>query len=88
VTVWAGFDDTGKVWINDQPVALSSRGEDEDALADASAGEADLHAGSNTVAVWTCDERGDWRFYFRLSSPDGSNLAELSWEYHDRADGR
>jgi hypothetical protein len=87
-TLWAGFDDTGEVWINGERVALEFRGEDEDALADAWTGNVELRAGRNTVAVWTCDERGDWRFYFRLTAPDGGNLPELSWEYRDRTDGR
>jgi 4-amino-4-deoxy-L-arabinose transferase-like glycosyltransferase len=88
VTVWAGFDDSGKVWLNGEPLALSPRGETEDALADATSGAAELRGGRNTVAVWTCDERGDWRFYFRLSSPDGQPIPDLWWEFHDRADGR
>ena len=88
VTVWAGFDDEGKVWLNGEQVALSPRGEVEDALADASSGDVELRAGRNTVAVWTCDQRGDWRFYFRLAFPDGGPIPDLSWEFRDRTDAR
>jgi 4-amino-4-deoxy-L-arabinose transferase-like glycosyltransferase len=88
VKLWAGFDDDGEVWVNGESVALHFRGEDEDALADAWTGNLALRAGRNAVLVRTCDERGDWRFYFRLSAPDGSALDDLSWEYYDRSDGR
>lgn len=87
-TVWAGFDDTGEIWVNGERVELDFVGDDEDAFADAWAGDFELRAGRNTVAVWTCDERGDWRFYFRLAAPDDQPLDGLSWEFHDRTDGR
>jgi hypothetical protein len=86
--VWAGFDDVGEVWFNGEPVDFGYSNEDEDSLADALVAEVELHAGRNSIAIWTCDERADWRFYFRLSAPDGDPLPDLTWEFHDRSDGR
>ena len=79
VAVFAGFDDSGEVWINGEPVALRTQGNRHESLIDTEAGTSKLNAGRNLVALKTCEVRDDWRFYFRLANPDGSELDGLRW---------
>jgi hypothetical protein len=81
----AGFDDQGEVWVNGQRVALRENGDPEVSLVDHLSGPVHLVAGRNTIAVHTCEEVADWKFYFRLANPDGSPVEGLSWEYGPRA---
>jgi hypothetical protein len=85
VRIHAGFDDRGEVWVNGERVAMAPAGVDRDAtLVDAQNGTAALHIGRNAVAVRTCEDVGDWRFYFRVEAPDGGPAEGLTWEYQPR----
>jgi 4-amino-4-deoxy-L-arabinose transferase-like glycosyltransferase len=81
VLVHAGFDDEGQVWINGEQVPLHTAKGAEDWLADNLVGRARLHEGRNLVAVHSCDEVADWRFYFRLSAVGGGPLTGVGWQY-------
>ena len=81
VRIWAGFDNEGEVWVNGEQVPLDFLATGDDWLADSEVGDTVLRAGSNTVAVRSCDEREDWRFYFRLTEPDGGTVDGVRWEY-------
>jgi hypothetical protein len=81
IDVWAGFDDTGQVWVNGERVMLDFRATGTDWLADSEVGRVRLRAGANAVEVRSCDERGDWRFYFRIASPDAGKVNGVRWEY-------
>jgi 4-amino-4-deoxy-L-arabinose transferase-like glycosyltransferase len=82
--VFAGFDDTGEVWIDGRRVQLHPAGDDEISLVDAETGTLHLHAGLNTIAVRSCETVGDWRFFFRVENPDGTPAEGLTWEYGPR----
>jgi len=84
VHVFAGFDDTGQVWVNGEPVPLRPVGAPEAYLADSLSATLHLRAGRNTIAVRSCEEVADWRFYFRLENLDGSPVEGLQWEYGPR----
>jgi len=79
VGVFAGFDDNGEVWIDGQKVPLRRQGDRHTSLIDTEVGTARLRAGRNLVAVRSCDVRDDWRLYFRLGNPDGSEIDTLRW---------
>jgi 4-amino-4-deoxy-L-arabinose transferase-like glycosyltransferase len=81
VRVWAGFDDRGEVWINGKRLPLRNSEYADEWLADSRTSPARLRAGRNTVAVRTCEDTGDWRFYFRIAAPDGHPLTDIRWEY-------
>jgi 4-amino-4-deoxy-L-arabinose transferase-like glycosyltransferase len=81
VRVWAGFDDEGEVWINGERLPLGYSERADEWLADSEVAEAQLLQGRNTVAVRSCEEIGDWRFYFRMVAPDGTALPGVRWEY-------
>jgi 4-amino-4-deoxy-L-arabinose transferase-like glycosyltransferase len=83
VRIYAGFDDSGEVWVNGARVGLEPTSEDE-ALADAQTGLAHLIAGRNAVAVRSCEAVGDWRFYFRVANPDDTPATGLTWTYGAR----
>ncbi|MDX2167996.1 MAG: glycosyltransferase family 39 protein, partial [Deltaproteobacteria bacterium] len=82
--VFAGFDDTGEVWVNGARVELTPSDDPEQTLVDAVHGPLQLQPGRNAIAVRSCDEIGDWRFYFRLAELDGTPAAGLSWQYGPR----
>jgi 4-amino-4-deoxy-L-arabinose transferase-like glycosyltransferase len=85
VRVFAGFDDSGEVWINGARVDLERNlAGRPDTRVDGEVGSARLAAGRNRVAVRTCDVRDEWVFYFRLAAADGSALDGVEWEYHNR----
>lgn len=79
--VFAGFDDTGEVWVNGRRAALSPVGDPEHTLVDALTGTLHLDAGRNTIAVRACEDIVDWRFYFRLENLDGTPVEGLRWAY-------
>jgi len=85
VRVFAGFDDRGEVWVNGRRVPLTANGDPEVSLVDSLMGTMHLMAGRNTIAVRTCEDVADWKFYFRLANLDGSPVAGLGWEYGPRA---
>ncbi len=87
VRIWAGFDDTGEVWVNGARVPLTRVETEDAALVDSENGTAVLRAGANVVAVRSCDDTADWRFYFRLADPHGAALDGVTWEYRDPEDG-
>jgi 4-amino-4-deoxy-L-arabinose transferase-like glycosyltransferase len=82
--VFAGFDDTGEVWVNGSQVALTPNDNPEHTLVDGLHGTVHLQPGRNTIAVRSCDEIGDWRFYFRLAELDGAPAQGLTWTYGPR----
>ncbi|MEO8603853.1 MAG: glycosyltransferase family 39 protein [bacterium] len=82
--VVAGFDDTGEVWVNGARAELTPAANPEFTLVDSSSGTLQLAAGRNTLAVRSCDDTGDWRFYFRLENLDGTPAEGLSWTYGPR----
>jgi hypothetical protein len=82
--VFAGFDDTGEIYVNGAPVALTPTDDPEHTLFDAVHGTLDLAAGQNRIAVRSCDDVGDWRFAFRLENLDGSPVQGLTWAYGPR----
>ena len=82
--VFAGFDDTGEVFVNGAAVALTPSDNPEQTLIDASSGTLELAAGRNRIAVRSCDDIGDWRFSFRLENLDGSPVEGLTWAYGPR----
>jgi hypothetical protein len=84
VRVLAGFDDEGEVWINGDRLPLQFSEHADEWLADSEVATTRLRAGRNTVAIRTCEEIGDWRFYFRLAAPDGGALPDVHWEYENR----
>jgi 4-amino-4-deoxy-L-arabinose transferase-like glycosyltransferase len=85
IKVFAGFDDSGEVWVNGERVELRRNpGARPETRVDAEVGNARLHAGRNTIAVRTCDVRDEWVFYFRIAGLDGGNLDGVEWEYHNR----
>jgi 4-amino-4-deoxy-L-arabinose transferase-like glycosyltransferase len=79
VGVFTGFDDKGEVWINGERVLLHPRGSRHDTIVDTEVGESHLRAGRNFVAVKSCEIRDDWKFYFRLGTPDGAEIEALRW---------
>lgn len=79
--VFAGFDDTGEVWVNGRRVALQPVADPEHTLVDALTGPVHLDAGRNAIAVRSCEDVGDWRFYFRLENLDGTPVAGLAWAW-------
>ncbi|MFN8643482.1 MAG: hypothetical protein U0802_18140, partial [Candidatus Binatia bacterium] len=79
--VFAGFDDTGEVWLNGRRVALQPAVDPEHTLVDARTGRLHLDAGRNAIAVRACEDIGDWRFYFRLENLDGTPVEGLRWTY-------
>jgi hypothetical protein len=83
--VFAGFDDRGEVWVNGQLVPLTQSADPEVSLVDNLTGAVHLVAGRNTIAVRTCEDVADWKFYFRLANLDGSPVDGLGWEYGPRA---
>jgi hypothetical protein len=84
VRVLAGFDDEGEVWINGEPLALQYTEHADEWLADSEEATIALEEGRNTVAIRTCEDTGDWRFYFRMVAPDGGALPDVRWEYGGR----
>jgi hypothetical protein len=82
--VFAGFDDSGEVWVNGRRVPLRPSGDPEQTLADSQHGRLQLAEGRNTIAVRSCEEIGDWRFYFRLANRDGTPVEGLTWQYGPR----
>lgn len=84
VRVFAGFDDTGEVWINGQRIALRRTPDPDASLVDSETGTARLQAGRNTIAVRSCETVADWKFYFRLVNADGTPAEGLQWEYGPR----
>ena len=86
VRVFAGFDDSGEVWVNGERVALEPAGDPEVSLVDSESGTVHLRAGRNSIAVRSCEVVADWRFYFRLEKPDGTPAEGLQWEYGPRAE--
>ena len=85
VRVYAGFDDTGEVWVNGQRIMLEPTGIPDAGLVDSQVGAVHLNAGRNTIAVRTCEVTGDWAFYFRMANNDGTTVDGLQWEYGPRA---
>jgi len=83
--VFAGFDDSGEVWVNGQLVSLEPTGDPERSLADAESGIVHLRAGSNSIAVRSCETVADWRFFFRLENLDGTPVEGLTWTYGPRS---
>jgi 4-amino-4-deoxy-L-arabinose transferase-like glycosyltransferase len=83
--VFAGFDDTGEVWVNGERVPLQPVAQPELSLVDSQVGTLHLRAGRNAIAVRSCEVVADWRFYFRVENPDGSPIDGLRWEYGPRA---
>jgi 4-amino-4-deoxy-L-arabinose transferase-like glycosyltransferase len=81
VRVFAGFDSIGEVWINGEPVALNHLQQKIELVPDSWAGTAFLEKGDNAVAIRNCGPWYAWRFYFRLTEPDGSRLSHAWWEY-------
>ncbi|HSQ01105.1 MAG TPA: glycosyltransferase family 39 protein [Candidatus Dormibacteraeota bacterium] len=79
--VFAGFDDTGEVWVNGSRAALRPVTDPDHTLVDAMTGRIHLNPGRNTIAVRACEDTGDWRFYFRLENLDGTPVEGLSWTY-------
>jgi 4-amino-4-deoxy-L-arabinose transferase-like glycosyltransferase len=79
--VFAGFDDTGEVWVNGARAALQPVVDPDHTLVDALTGRIRLEAGRNTIAVRSCEDIGDWRFYFRLENLDGTPAEGLTWAY-------
>ena len=85
VRVFAGFADRGEVWANGSRVTLEPAGDPAQSPVDSRAGSLALRAGRSTIAVRTCAEGADWRFYFRLANLDGTPIDGLQWEYGPRA---
>jgi len=79
-----GFDDRGEVWVNGTRLRLRAATDPELTLVDSQSGALHLQPGRNTIAVRSCEEIGDWRFYFRLENPDGSPAQGLQWAYGPR----
>ncbi|MBX3026395.1 glycosyltransferase family 39 protein [bacterium] len=79
--VFAGFDDTGEVWVNGARAPLQAVVDPERTLVDARTGRIHLNAGRNAIAVRACEDVGDWRFYFRLENLDGTPVEGLTWAY-------
>ncbi len=82
--VYAGFDDTGEVWVNGAQVTLTASADPEQWLADGQSGSLRLQPGRNTIAVRSCEDIGDWKFYLRLANLDGTPVEGLSWQYGPR----
>jgi hypothetical protein len=82
--VWAGFDDRGEVWINGKRLPLRNSQYADEWLADSRTSSVRLRAGRNTVAIRTCEDTGDWRFYFRMAAPEGRALTGIRWEYGNK----
>ncbi|MGE3498543.1 MAG: glycosyltransferase family 39 protein [Candidatus Binatia bacterium] len=81
VRAFAGFDDTGEVWLNGERVALQPAGPLTGAVIDRQTAQLHLHAGRNTIAIRSCETVGDWRFYFRLENLDRTPVQGLTWAY-------
>jgi hypothetical protein len=81
VRIFAGFDSIGEVWINGEPVALNHLQQKIELVPDSWAGTAFLLKGENSVAIRNCGPWYGWRFYFRLTEPDGRKLSHAWWEY-------
>lgn len=80
--VFATFDVAGEAWINGEPVDLRAGAETGAGFApDRASGTARLLEGHNPVVVKVCGTWEGWRFYFRLSEPDGRKLRHAWWEY-------
>ncbi len=82
--VFAGFDDTGEVWVNGERVSLQETNPDGESLVDAQTGTVHLQPGRNAIAVRSCEVVADWRFYFRLANLDGTPVEGLDWTYGPR----
>jgi 4-amino-4-deoxy-L-arabinose transferase-like glycosyltransferase len=82
--VFAGFDDTGEVWVNGERVPLQDTNPDGESLVDAQIGTLHLQPGRNAIAVRSCEVVADWRFYFRLANLDGTPVEGLEWTYGPR----
>lgn len=80
VGVFAGFDDKGEIWINGERVPMRPQGSRHESFVDTEAGQSRLREGRNFVAVKTCDIRDDWKFYFRLGTPEGAEIDALRWQ--------
>jgi WD40 repeat protein/serine/threonine protein kinase len=72
VKVFAGSDDSLRVWVNRLPVLkdLVLQG----AMADQDSGMVELQAGNNTVLVEVGNAGGGWGFYFHLEDEYGRRL--------------
>jgi hypothetical protein len=81
VRIFAGFDTVGEVWINGEPVAINHLQPKLQLVPDSWVGTAYLHEGDNVVAIRNCGPWYGWRFYFRLTEPDGGKLSRAWWEY-------
>lgn len=79
--VFVGFDDTGEVWVNGARVPLRQVPEPDRSLVDSRRGQIHLAAGRNAIAVRSCEDVADWRFYFRLENLDGTPVEGLTWAY-------
>ena len=80
VTVFAGFYESGQVWINGERVETEWHYDDPAIIPDSEMGHAALREGTNRVAVKSCGRRDYWRFYFRLEDPDGGPVDGIQWE--------
>jgi hypothetical protein len=65
--------------VNGAQVPLQPANDPDRTLVDAFNGVLHLNAGRNTIAVRSCEDVGDWRFYFRLENLDTSPVEGLTW---------
>ena len=83
--VFAGFDDSGEVWVERRRACdCTPPAATRTPRWSTASRHAPPAAGRNTVAVRSCDDIGDWRFYFRLENPDGTPAEGLGWAYGPR----
>jgi 4-amino-4-deoxy-L-arabinose transferase-like glycosyltransferase len=81
VQAYAGFDDTGEIWVNGRRVPMVDQDNPFYTWVDSSVGTVALREGRNAIAVKTCDDTGGWTFYFRLAGFDGRRVPDVEWEY-------
>ncbi len=81
VSVFAGFDDEGEIWVNGSRIPLIGTENAFNTWIDTQHATINLNEGRNRIAVKTCDLSGAWRFYFRLAGADGLKVPGLDWEY-------
>ena len=81
VHVYADFDDSGDIWINDEQILLDPRENPYGGYVDSLPSDIVLHEGRNRIAIRTCNIEHAWQFYFRLADPHGGRVHGIEWEY-------
>ena len=75
-----GFDDGGKVWVNDKLI-FSERIGRTAKLVDDYVVEVNLRSGDNKILVKCVEGVGDWRFIFRITSINDGPQPDLVYRY-------